>query len=99
MIPLVILWFSIENRPRCSLSRYGVYPICVNTFHGIRSVDSNLIEMARNYGVKGVALYRRSDFAGRAAVDSRRRALSVRADVGDADCRRGRFRRNRASAI
>jgi sulfonate transport system permease protein len=34
------------------------FPIYLNTFHGIRSVDPALIEMARSYGLSGWALYR-----------------------------------------
>src|ERR1700754_1054982 len=59
MIPLVILWFGIEEEAKVFLVALGVFfPIYVNTFHGIRSVDANLIEMARSYGVRGFALYR-----------------------------------------
>src|ERR1700754_153392 len=58
MIPLVILWFGIEEEAKLFLVALGVFfPIYVNTFHGIRSVDAHLIEMARSYGVKGFALY------------------------------------------
>lgn len=59
MIPLVILWFGIEEEAKVFLVALGVFfPVYVNTFHGIRSVDANLIEMARSYGLKGFALYR-----------------------------------------
>ncbi|HEY2022393.1 aliphatic sulfonate ABC transporter permease SsuC [Paraburkholderia sp.] len=59
MIPLVILWFGIDEEAKVFLVALGVFfPVYVNTFHGIRSVDANLIEMARSYGVKGFALYR-----------------------------------------
>ena len=59
MIPLVILWFGIEEEAKVFLVALGVFfPVYVNTYHGIRSVDANLIEMARSYGVKGLALYR-----------------------------------------
>jgi len=34
------------------------FPVYINTYHGIRSVDANLIEMAKSYGVRGFALYR-----------------------------------------
>jgi sulfonate transport system permease protein len=34
------------------------FPVYVNTFHGIRSVDPALVEMANSYGVRGFALYR-----------------------------------------
>ncbi|MDR5741372.1 MULTISPECIES: aliphatic sulfonate ABC transporter permease SsuC [unclassified Caballeronia] len=59
MIPLVILWFGIEEEAKIFLVALGVFfPVYVNTFHGIRSVDANLVEMARSYGVKGFELYR-----------------------------------------
>jgi sulfonate transport system permease protein len=59
MIPLVILWFGIEEKAKVFLVSLGVFfPIYVNTFHGIRTVDANLIEMARSYGLRGFALYR-----------------------------------------
>jgi len=58
MIPLVILWFGIEEEAKVFLVALGVFfPVYVNTFHGIRSVDANLVEMARSYGVKGFRLY------------------------------------------
>ncbi|MBB3259626.1 sulfonate transport system permease protein [Paraburkholderia bannensis] len=59
MIPLVILWFGIEEEAKVFLVALGVFfPVYVNTFHGIRSVDANLVEMARSYGLKGFELYR-----------------------------------------
>ncbi|CAB3805096.1 hypothetical protein LMG28614_06143 [Paraburkholderia ultramafica] len=43
MIPLVILWFGIEEQAKVFLVALGVFfPIYVNTFHGVRSVDANL---------------------------------------------------------
>jgi sulfonate transport system permease protein len=59
MIPLVILWFGIDEKAKLFLVALGVFfPIYVNTFHGIRSVDANLVEMAKSYGLRGFALYR-----------------------------------------
>jgi sulfonate transport system permease protein len=59
LIPLVILWFGIDEAAKLFLVSLGVFfPIYLNTFHGIRSVDTGLIEMARSYGLKGWALYR-----------------------------------------
>src|SRR3954469_14072631 len=59
LIPLVILWFGIGEQAKLFLVALGVFfPIYVNTFHGIRSVDANLIEMARSYGLRGLPLYR-----------------------------------------
>ncbi|MFM8900990.1 MAG: aliphatic sulfonate ABC transporter permease SsuC [Burkholderiales bacterium] len=59
LIPLVILWFGIDEAAKLFLVALGVFfPIYLNTFHGIRSVDKGLIEMARSYGLSGWALYR-----------------------------------------
>ena len=59
LIPLVILWFGIDESAKLFLVAVGVFfPIYLNTFHGIRSVDAGLIEMARSYGLSGWQLYR-----------------------------------------
>jgi sulfonate transport system permease protein len=59
LIPLVILWFGIDEGAKVFLVALGVFfPIYLNTFHGIRSVDPDLIEMARSHGVSGWQLYR-----------------------------------------
>ena len=59
LIPLVILWFGIDETAKLFLVSLGVFfPIYINTFHGIRAVDKGLIEMARSYGLSGFALYR-----------------------------------------
>ena len=40
LIPLVILWFGIDEAAKLFLVSVGVFfPIYLNTFHGIRSVD------------------------------------------------------------
>ncbi|MGF9714259.1 ABC transporter permease subunit [Paenibacillus naphthalenovorans] len=58
LIPLVILWFGIGETSKLFLVSLGVaFPIYLNTFHGIRSVDPGLIEMGRVYGLKGVSLF------------------------------------------
>src|SRR5690606_3633379 len=59
LIPLVILWFGIDEAAKLFLVATGVFfPIYINAFHGIRSVDKGLIEMARSYGLSGWRLYR-----------------------------------------
>ncbi len=59
LIPLVILWFGIEESAKLFLVAIGVFfPMYLNTFHGIRSVDKKLIEMAKSYGLSGWPLYR-----------------------------------------
>lgn len=58
MIPLVILWFGIGEEAKLFLVAIGVmFPIYLNTFHGIRTVDSGLIEMGKVYGLNPLSLF------------------------------------------
>ncbi len=59
LIPLVILWFGIDESAKLFLISVSVFfPIYLNTFHGIRNVDPGLIEMGRTYGLSRWQLYR-----------------------------------------
>ncbi|MEQ4617552.1 MAG: aliphatic sulfonate ABC transporter permease SsuC [Corticimicrobacter sp.] len=59
MIPLVILWFGIDEGGKLFLVALGtLFPIYLNTFHGIRSVDAGLVEMGRSYGLSNWQLFR-----------------------------------------
>lgn len=52
LIPLVIGWFGIGEQAKIFLVALGVlFPIYLNTLHGIRSVDPGLLEMGRTYGL------------------------------------------------
>jgi sulfonate transport system permease protein len=52
MIPLVILWFGIDESAKLFLVALGVFfPIYLNTYHGVRTVDAGLVEMAESYGL------------------------------------------------
>lgn len=52
LIPLVILWFGIDESAKLFLVALGVFfPIYQNTYHGVRTVDPALIEMGRVYGL------------------------------------------------
>jgi len=58
MIPMVILWFGIDETAKLFLIAVSVFfPIYLNTFHGIRNVDPGLIEMGRTYGLSRWQLY------------------------------------------
>lgn len=60
MVPLVILWFGIEDSARVFLVALGVFfPIYINTYHGIRTADAQLVEMGRSYGMSNWDLFRR----------------------------------------
>ncbi|WP_343598003.1 aliphatic sulfonate ABC transporter permease SsuC [Acinetobacter sp.] len=59
LIPLVILWFGIDESAKLFLVAVGVFfPIYINTYHGIRSVDPQLIEMGQSYGLTRWELYK-----------------------------------------
>jgi sulfonate transport system permease protein len=59
LIPLVILWFGIDETAKLFLISVSVFfPLYLNTFHGIRNVDPGLVEMARSYGLSRWQLYR-----------------------------------------
>jgi sulfonate transport system permease protein len=59
LVPLVILWFGIGEEAKLFLVATGVmFPIYLNTFHGIRSIDPGLLEMGRLYGLGPWSLFR-----------------------------------------
>jgi sulfonate transport system permease protein len=63
LIPLVILWFGIGEEAKLFLTALGVFfPIYLNTLHGVRNVDPQLIEMGRVYGMNGWTLFRKVIF-------------------------------------
>jgi sulfonate transport system permease protein len=58
LIPLVILWFGIDETAKLFLVALGTFfPIYINTFHGVRTVDPQLIEMGSSYGLSRKALF------------------------------------------
>jgi sulfonate transport system permease protein len=65
LIPLVILWFGIGEEAKVFLVALGVFfPIYVNTLHGVRSEDRQLLQMARAYGMSDRAIFWRVVFPG-----------------------------------
>ncbi len=65
LIPLVIVWFGIGESAKVFLVACGVFfPIYYNTYHGIRGIDSGLLEMARIQGLRGFPLFREVIFPG-----------------------------------
>ena len=58
LIPLVILWFDIDESAKIFLVALGtLFPIYLNTYHGIKNIDRGLLEMARSYGLSGFRLF------------------------------------------
>ena len=60
LVPLIILWLGIGEMAKVSLVALGVvFPLYINTLHGLRSVDPGLIELGRVQGLGPVQLIRR----------------------------------------
>ncbi len=60
LIPLIILWLGIGETAKVSLVALGVvFPLYINTLHGLRSVDPGLIELGRVHGLGQLELIRR----------------------------------------
>ncbi|MDR3706725.1 MAG: ABC transporter permease subunit [Capsulimonadaceae bacterium] len=65
LIPLVILWFGIGEEAKIFIVAVGVFfPIYLNTYYGVRSVDPGLIEVGRVYGLSGLSLFSEVIFPG-----------------------------------
>ncbi|WP_240463623.1 aliphatic sulfonate ABC transporter permease SsuC [Paenibacillus apiarius] len=59
LVPLVIIWLGIDEGAKIFLVALGVmFPLYVNTYHGIRSVDQGVVEMAKVYGLRSASLFR-----------------------------------------
>lgn len=59
-VPLLLLWLGIDEAPKVVLIAIGAFfPVYMGVWSGIRGVDRKLIEVARLYRLRGVALTRR----------------------------------------
>lgn len=51
-ISLMIIWFGIGEKVKVYMVAFGVFfPIYINTYHGIKTIDKGLMEMGRVYGL------------------------------------------------
>ncbi len=65
IIPMVILWFGIDETAKIFLVAIGtLFPIYLNTFHGIRTIDRGLVEMAEVNGLGPLAIFWRVTLPG-----------------------------------
>jgi sulfonate transport system permease protein len=59
LVPLFILWFGIDERPKVLLVAFAVaFPIYINLHAGIRGVDARLVEAGRVFGLSRWGLIR-----------------------------------------
>ncbi|MFY0762465.1 ABC transporter permease subunit [Metabacillus dongyingensis] len=65
LLPLVIVWLGIDEGAKIFLVVLGVlFPVYINTYHGIRTVDPGFIEMGKMYNLKGWGLFKHILFPG-----------------------------------
>lgn len=58
IISLMIIWFGIGEKVKVYMVAFGVFfPIYINTYHGIKSIDKGLMEMGRVYGLKRIKIF------------------------------------------
>lgn len=63
LIPLIIIWLGINESAKISLVAIGtMFPVYINTFNGIRSVDPDLIEMGKSYNLSNRQLFQKIIF-------------------------------------
>ena len=56
MIPLAILFFGLGATMRISVITYAAFwPLLISTYYGVRSIAPQALDVARNFGVTGVA--------------------------------------------
>jgi sulfonate transport system permease protein len=60
LVPLAIIWFGVAETPKVFLIALGsMFPVYINTYHGIRGVDAKLVEAGQTFGLTRWGLVRR----------------------------------------
>jgi len=60
LVPLVIIWFGVGEFPKVFLIALGcLFPVYINTYAAIRSVDVKLVEAGRTFGLNQLGLVRK----------------------------------------
>jgi sulfonate transport system permease protein len=60
LVPLAIIWFGVAETPKVFLIALGsMFPVYINTYHGIRGVDVKLVEAGQTFGLSRWGLVRR----------------------------------------
>jgi ABC-type nitrate/sulfonate/bicarbonate transport system permease component len=57
-LPLVVLWFGIGETSKLIVVAYGaMFPILINTVHGVRSIENSLIRAGRALGASNRQIF------------------------------------------
>ena len=60
MIPLAILFFGLGSTMRIVVITYAVFwPLLINTIYGVKAIDPQALDVARNFGITGAEALRR----------------------------------------
>jgi ABC-type nitrate/sulfonate/bicarbonate transport system permease component len=60
LVPLLVLWFGLGFAVKCAIIfLMSVFPICINTWLGVRSVPKTLIEVGRSLVASDAVILRR----------------------------------------
>jgi ABC-type nitrate/sulfonate/bicarbonate transport system permease component len=60
MIPLAILFLGLGTQMRLSIVTYAAFwPLLISTLYGVRGIDPQALEVARNFGITGLDALRR----------------------------------------
>ncbi|MDV3124993.1 ABC transporter permease [Mycobacterium sp. 21AC1] len=52
MVPLFVVWFGIGEESKVALIvGASIFPVYLNTYHGIRAIDRRLLEVGRTFGL------------------------------------------------
>jgi NitT/TauT family transport system permease protein len=50
LVPILVLWFGIYMQAKVIVVfLFAVFPILINTYHGVRECDKNMLEVARSF--------------------------------------------------
>lgn len=65
VLPLILIWFGIGETAKVVLIALSTFfPVYLNTFHGIRSINPELIEMGKVYGFSSWEMFKHITFPG-----------------------------------
>lgn len=63
LVPMIIIWFGLGFTSRViTILLFSLFEVLVSTYTGVRNVDPMLIDVARSFGAKRVALFRKVVF-------------------------------------
>lgn len=59
LLPFAILWFGLGKNPIIFITVFGsIWPFLINFRNGFRTINPIILDVGRNYGLKGVRLIR-----------------------------------------